>query len=253
MSPRIVDEESLQAREDELLESALSIIETDGVAGLNMDKLVARVPYSKGTIYNHFSSKEDLLTGLCCQGMRILEDLFSRAEAFNGNTRERVIAQHLAYLLYALLYPNRFLLVISAMSPTLFERTSEQRREEIQSLETDLLGTVLSIIDDAITKGDLALPTHMERSQVAFANWSIGFGTIALLAGDTESCECRRNLKIDRDLMINANLMLDGLGWKPLSSEMDSGSTIQRVLDEIFADEMRLLKSRGIQLIDTKN
>jgi len=251
MSPRVVDEERLQAREAELLDAALSIIEQEGVAGLNMDKLVARVPYSKGTIYNHFRSKEDLLTGLCCQGMRILEDLFSRAGAFSGNTRERMLAQHLAYLLYALLYPNRFLLVISAMSPTLFERTSEQRREEIQALESTLLGTVLKVVDEAIAKGDFTLPPHMERNQVAFANWSISFGSIALLASDMESCKCRRGLMLERELINNVNTMLDGLGWKPLSREMDTAATIQRILTEVFAEEMAQLASRGVKLTIT--
>ncbi len=50
MSPKIVDKERLQVREQELLDVALSIIEREGVAGLNMDRLAAQVPYSKGTI-----------------------------------------------------------------------------------------------------------------------------------------------------------------------------------------------------------
>ncbi len=248
MSPRILDEESLHARELELLDTALSIIEKEGVAGLNMDKLTSCVPYSKGTIYNHFNSKEDLLTGICCQGMRILTDLFSKAGTFAGSTRERIMAQNLAYLLYALLYPTRFLLVISVMSPTLFERTSERRREEIQTLETELLGTVLTIVDESIANGDFTLPVHMNRKQVAFANWSTSFGTIALLSNDTESCECRRGLSIGCELFNSINLILDGLGWKPLSSEIDSAALIQQLLSEIFIKERLMLESKGINL-----
>ncbi len=248
MSPKIVDQQSLQAREKELLDSALSIIEKSGVAGFNMDKLAALVPYSKGTIYNHFSSKEDLLTGICCQGIAILNGLFGKATEFSGSTRDRVMAQHLAYLLYALLYPNRFLLVLSAMSPALFERASEQRRIEFQERENALLSSFLNVIAEAVERGELTLPNHMSPKQVAFANWSLGFGTIALLAGDTNTCECRRGLSIEHELISNANIMLDGLGWRPLSSEADSTALIKNLLCDIFSEEIAVLESRGITL-----
>ncbi len=158
------------------------------------------------------------------------------------------MAQHLAYLLYALLYPNRFLLVISAMSPTLIERTSKQRREEVQTLEAALLETVLTIVDESIAKGDFTLPPYMNRKQVAFANWSTSFGTIALLTNDTESCECRRGLSLDRELFNNTNLILDGLGWKPLSSEINTAALIEQLLSEIFSEEREMLESNGISL-----
>ncbi|MES9963532.1 MAG: TetR/AcrR family transcriptional regulator [Candidatus Sedimenticola sp. 20ELBAFRAG] len=252
MCPRIVDKESLASRELELLAAALSIIENRGVAGLNMDRLVAQVPYSKGTVYSHFSSKEDLLTSLCIQGMEILAGLFRKAANYSGSTRERGLGIHLAYLLYALLYPNRFLLVISAMSPTLFERTSEQRKQAFQEVETALFGAVVEIVDDAITAGDFKLPDHMTKQQVAFSNWSMGFGTIALLAGEFNDCECRRGLNLEHEMFNNVNLLLDGMGWKPLSNSQSHAVALQRIAEEAFSDEMSQLAERGIRLDFTR-
>ncbi|MES9957989.1 MAG: TetR/AcrR family transcriptional regulator [Sedimenticola sp.] len=252
MCPRIVDKESLEARELELLAAALEVIESEGTAGLNMDKLVARVPYSKGTVYSHFSSKEDLLTRLCIQGMEILAELFQRAADHQGSTRERGLAIHLAYLVYALLHPHRFRLVISAMSPTLFERTSEQNRGAFRAVEGELFGSVVKIVDDAISCGDFKLPAHMTKQQVAFSNWAVGFGTIALLAVEFNDCECRRGLNLEHELFNNVNTLLDGMGWKPLAGSQDHSDTLKRIADQLFNEEMAQLSERGISLDFTR-
>jgi hypothetical protein len=41
----------------------------------------------------------------------------------------------------------------------------------------------------------------------------------------------------------NAHLMLDGLGWKPLSSEWDYPASVEQAAMEIFPDEIRQLQA----------
>ena len=62
-------EEKWQKRESALLDITQAIIDEVGYAHFNMDALVRASDVSKGTVYNHFTSKEDCLAALCCRGM----------------------------------------------------------------------------------------------------------------------------------------------------------------------------------------
>ena len=79
MTPRILDEKALQAREQEIINAAIGLIQEHGVEHITMDKVVSKVPYSKGTIYKHFDGKEDLLLAISNHAISILSDLFWRS------------------------------------------------------------------------------------------------------------------------------------------------------------------------------
>ena len=80
-----------QLREQLILDSAQCILHELGYAQLTMERVADAVEYSKGTIYNHFSSKEDLVCALCCRCVSNLIELFKRAYDYPGTTRELVL------------------------------------------------------------------------------------------------------------------------------------------------------------------
>ena len=239
MSPRALNEQDQETREQRILDVALDIMQSETVAGLTIDKVTARVPFSKGTIYNHFTCKEDMITGVCNLSMQLLDDLFARALTFAGNGRERMLAQHYAYLLYARLHPVRFLLVVSAKTPAVMEKTSERRLEQLRALDESIFGKVLTVVEQAIREGDLILPDHLDPRQVTFANWASSFGTISLLHGHYGDTTCRDGLQLERELFNNINIVLDGLNWRPLSSDSNYRQTIARIEKELFAEELQ--------------
>ena len=101
MSTLTRKERNFLDREQELIDLALDIMHEDGFAGLTMDKLTARSDFSKGTIYNLFTCKEDVQSAVGVTYLKELESLFSRAMAFSGNTPERLLEIHYAYMLNA--------------------------------------------------------------------------------------------------------------------------------------------------------
>jgi len=247
MSPRIIDEQTLQAREQEILETARQLVKDYGVAGLTMDKVVAKVPYSKGTVYNHFSCKEDLLAGICVDCMRMLLPMFRRIMLYQGNSRDRMIAVCFAYMLFAMRYPDRFMMVILAKTPGLKEKASPGRCADLETLDADLLGVALQIIQQGIEAGELELPAHMDPSQVAFSLWSSSFGALALLNEGVEVCAVREGLLAEVEVLNNANTMLNGYQWKPCS-DFDWKATVAQLKEFVFASEVEELRKRGLTL-----
>ena len=221
MSPRVLDAETLMAREQVILKAALDYIRENDIASLTMDKVVARVPFSKGTVYNHFCSKEDIVTGMCNSCVNSLHALFKAATDFEGNVREKMIAICIAYMMSAKADSTRFMLVITAKTSALSQKASEARMNEHIKLEQQLMHLFCSLIQKAIADQDLVIPAHMSSPQVAFAIWSMSFGTIALLQDGLEHCDLRRLMEVERELVTHCNLVMDGLGWLPLSQDFD--------------------------------
>ena len=244
MCPKIVDDAVIEAREEEIMQTALQIMSEQGVAGLTIDKVVAKLPYSKGTVYNHFTCKEDLLTGLCNRSVKALTELFKRAVTFEGNSRERMFAVGFAYMLHSQLNPTEFMLVISAKTPSVREKSTEKRQEEHTALESELLGSILQIISSGLSSGDLNLQPHLSPAQVAFSLWAMSFGTIALLHETLDRCSVRTEMMLERELTNHSNLVLDGLDWKPYTKDYDWAETVERLKAGIFKTEFEQLQEQ---------
>ncbi len=245
MTPRIIDKHALQAREQLIIAKAITLIEQIGIENLTMDKVVANVPFSKGTVYKHFIGKEDLLVAISNQAMKIMSELFGRAMKFNGCARDRMMLINFSYLLYAIINPVLFQTEVCSKAPNVAGKSSEQRIHEQEKLEQKLLGIIYSVIEDATNDNSLTLPVHMDIQQLCFANWSMAYGTIALLSGEVEQCNGRANLIVERELFNQCNLLFDGLQWHPLTKGKGYASELKIILARVFPNELALIKEKG--------
>ena len=95
-------------REQRVLALARKMLLSDGYHGLSMDRIAEGLEYSKGTIYNHFSCKEEILLALMEQTAEQRRSLFARAAVFPGDSRQRITAVGVAAELFVRLYPDHF-------------------------------------------------------------------------------------------------------------------------------------------------
>ncbi len=242
MSTLTRKERNFLDRERELIDLALDIMHEDGFAGLTMDKLTARSDFSKGTIYNHFTCKEDVQSAVGVTYLKELGSLFSRAMAFSGNTRERLLAVHYAYMLNARLKPQQFMCILSCKTSSVAEKASQKHQQHSFENETKLLELVNGLVREAETSGVLNVSSRGGIDAVTFCTWSISFGTLALLMNAVES-QIVKKLEMQESLFNNINITLDGLDWKPLSTQWDYNKTIKRIQKEIFSSEMSLFEA----------
>jgi len=245
MAPRVLDQQALQAREQQVIEAAIVLIEHHGIENLTIDKVVAKVPFSKGTVYKHFLGKEDLLLAISNHAMLILTELFLRTASHQVCTRERMLLINFSYLMFAILQPSLFQTALCAKAPTVYEKCSAQRLAEQEQLEQQLMGTIYNVIEEAITNGNLTLPSYMNIQQLCFAAWSMSFGTITLLSNQVEQCGGRNNLVVERELFIQSNLFFDGLKWQPVSEDKDYRAALKQSLEQVFSNELALMRNNG--------
>jgi AcrR family transcriptional regulator len=226
----------IQGREGRILEVARSMIVEDGYHGLSMDRIAEALEYSKGTIYQHFSCKEDILMALVNQAMERRLDLFRRAAAFRGRPRERLAAIGAGCELFFQLYPDHFHIEHAIRITSIKEKTSEQRRVFLETAEANCSQIVQGVIRDAVAAGDVQLDEEFGVAQLCFGLWSITFGGFSIAA----TSPSLTNLGIDDPVVTirnNCNRLLDGVGWRPLSTEIDLPTLFGRIQREVFAAE----------------
>ncbi len=230
----------IQQREDLILDVARNMLIENGYLGLNMDRIAEATEYSKGTIYQHFSCKEEVMIALCIQNVETQVTFFERAATFKGNTRERVSAIAEAFELFVHFYPQHFQITQIILSASIRDKTSEERQSHLQRCSDRLTSIITGIIRDAIAQGDLDLPAWSSPEKVTFGLWSMAFGAHLLMAADKPHEAL--GIEDSREALHgNYHALLDGIGWHPLSSTWDYQATHDRIRKEVFYDEYREL------------
>ena len=241
MSPKIFSPEEKDAREQEMLGCAKLIIRDEGLAGLTIDKLVKQLPYSKGTVYTHFSSKEDIMLAICTERMQQIGEIMARALTFNGNSREKALAVHVGSMLNSQAYPDDFMIGVSVKSAGCTSKASEFRRLKHQQIEMAFLAPIFAHFRSAAEAGESIVPAGMCIEQMAFSCWSADFGVQTLLMGDNDACSIRSQLNVETELLNSINLIHDGMCWQPLAKDFDWKASVERIKTEIFSAEVEII------------
>lgn len=218
-------------RETEILKIAGEILASQGPAGLTMDHVLARVNFSKGTLYNHFTCREDLMVAFHAQCSTDHVAYFSRGALFKGRARERFTATALGAEIKQRLdpKPSKFFL-----TEEILRAASERWREAFTSALQQAMGLFVGVVRDGIASGDLNDQSNPE--EIACAAWSLSIGADELfdagyiLRGVTHS----RYIET-RGSMIGT--LLDGYGWEPLARNHDYETVRSRALREVFTEE----------------
>ena len=230
----------VREREQLLLQAARKLLIEQGYAGLSMDQLAELTEYSNGTIYQHFSTKEDLVTALAIESMERRVELFLRAEKFVGRSRERLMAIGIADEIFGRIETHHYRSEFIIKLANLRDRASAERRERLDELESSCFGTVVRIVQGGVDCGEL--PPDCQPAELVYAVLTMAMGThlTALHYGPM-----LKSFAIEdpiRQLMNSIHILLDGYHWQPLSHQWDYRVSYQRIFSEIFPEELKSLQ-----------
>lgn len=244
MTPPTRKERELAERERLILDVAARLLVERGYLGLTMDRIAAATEYSKGTIYQHFQNKEDILTALAAESAQRRVSLFERAATLRGKPRERLCAVGLAANLFVQLHPLHFHCegIIGAQS--IRSKASEKRIQELESCEVGCMEVIRGLARDAVSQGDLAYEDPAIPQVIVLGLWSMTIGFHHILSVEGNAIETKLGFEDPQAALFSAyDRYLDGFGWRPLSSEWDYRATFQRAREEVFAAEHLQLSS----------
>ncbi|HEY0791883.1 MAG TPA: helix-turn-helix domain-containing protein [Chthoniobacterales bacterium] len=228
-------EREFRQREMLILDSAAVMLREHGYLGLNLDRLAESVEYSKGTLYQHFGTKEDIVLAIVARSLERRTQLFERAARFHGNSRERILAVGIADDVLSREESAHFQLVQMVKSRSIWEKTAPERRQAFLMLEERCFGILELLVREGISAGDLELPV-VQGAEVAFGLMTMSLGT-NLLVDAREWLEGIGLPQPRETLRVNQHRFLDGLGWKPLLKACDYAEAERRIWSEVFPNE----------------
>lgn len=222
-------------RQRDILKVARELFRQRGYLGLNMDRIAEQMGVAKGTIYQHYKNKEEVILALAVETLEKRIAMFEKAVLFRGCPRERMAAVGCAAEIFVMNFPDHFELEKVLSCSSIIEKTSEILQVSKTASEVKCISLVAGVVRDAIASGDLTLADEISPDQVVFGLWSTTYGGYSIMECD----ETLRQMGIVNGFQmvrdIN-NKLLDGFGWKPFSTERDYNKVFERVAKEIFAD-----------------
>jgi hypothetical protein len=168
-------------------------------------------------------------------------DMFKRAAAYKGKSRERLVALGEAEELFTRLYPDDMRLLLVIKTQIISPKVSEARRKKVQAAEYLGLDLIFEAVRDALNDGDLMLPSHVGPQDLTFGLWALtdgGYGTI-LRGVPLEEVGFPQPYE---SIMKSCEILVDGYGWKPLSTEWDYEKTRQNIRQSVLAPEYEMLQ-----------
>lgn len=226
----------IRQREELILKIARRLLVKDGYFGLSMDRIAGATEYAKGTIYQHFRSKEDVLAGIMVSNLERRADLLATAATFPGSTRERMAVVLLADELHCRLHPDHVRAAEIIEIASFIDRAAAERRIGLATWRHRNLSIIQGIVRDAVAAGDLDGAVTRE-STVLIAIEGLMFGARTLADNDRDG---HLGITDVHDILRTAMAAtLDGFGWRALSTEWDYPATIRRASTELFSNEAK--------------
>ncbi len=240
----------IRQRGSRILDCAFPMVCEGGLAALSMEAIAKAMNCTRGTIYNHFPNKEDVLLALATRAVQRRMRLFHYGTTLGRNSRESCAAIGIAAEVYADLMPDDFAIEQVTRHDPLWQKTSPQRRNILRRSEHLCISGVGGTIEAAIEQGDLPVPQGTNKRELierlVFGLWSLVYGGLVLEATgramDTEdhpdfepSPENELTITAPRlAIRRNCNALLDDAGWQPLYSPKQYNASVRRIRAQLI-------------------
>lgn len=230
----------LQRRVDLILQVGRELLLKSGYRGLTMTRIAELTEYSKGTIYQHFSCKEEIAHKLAAKSTENLVELLLRVQSYPGGSLLKLGLVAEAMFLFYRLYPVEFSLLSTIRSKAVRERISAQQYTELESLERAAIDIVKEIISEGVEDKELELQEALSPGELAFGIWFMIYGALNLHEGKSqEDVEIDRYFQLTRK---NFQYYIASLRWT--SANADERVNIEELERRVKAAKNTLYKDK---------
>lgn len=217
-------------RERMLVRLALEIIRRDGFHNLTLGRLAEESAFSKGTVYNHFTCREDLLIELSTESARRQARYFQAVADLPWSAVQTLYGLVLAYVHHAELSPVLFECSITARTDAVCALASEDRLRRRDLVEAQLAQIIGSVVDRTVSAGMYANPNLPPAVAVdALRSYILGYAAMHLLSRRYVWAQEKEHTTRLHALAF----MIQGLGWTAL--EIRELTSTQKVVAEAMS------------------
>jgi len=161
---RSLKERQRQEREELILQASEEVLLEKGYQDASMDEIAARVGIAKGTLYLHFTGKEDLVIALVEREMqaflKVIED------AIASHTTTRTTLEAILRAMYTGLLGKRFQLLSSLVESADTRTQFMEKREKLRNSKERVTHAITQLLEQGKATGefDRTIPTSVMLS-----------------------------------------------------------------------------------------
>jgi AcrR family transcriptional regulator len=197
-------EREIEGRRKLILTTATDLFLRNGFSGVTLDDIASAIEFSKGTIYNHFSSKEEIFASILLEHLNILLASLKDAAAAGRDTSERLQNATKAYVRFYRERQEYFRLLFFIDHVSDRERIPDALLKDIRLLKIACLSALQNIIKAGLMTGEIG--RGRSSAQVSLILWGMLNGIIQL----AESRQIKEK-SLDRLIGVGFEIVLDGL------------------------------------------
>jgi AcrR family transcriptional regulator len=229
----------LARRAAEILSVAKPILINEGFQALSMDRVAAQMEYAKGTIYNLFPNKEEIVLALAVQGMDLRRELFEYASQVEGGTRRKLMAIGVACEYFTSSCNNDFFIEQLIRNHHIWDKSSDHRQAMIRQCEERCMHVVAGMVHQAIEAGDLLMPGELNPAEMVFGFWAISYGS-QILTHSSPSLQAVGVFNPVQAIRVHFTTLLNGFNWRPCL-DWETSNEWMNELTEQLADEFKAI------------
>lgn len=224
-----------------------------GLDAIRMDAIAKEMKVTRGTLYNHFPNREDIVLSLAARAVERRLAIFRFAITLGDITRKRIAAIGLACEVYADHLPDDFAVEQMIRHDSVWAKTSDGRREQLQCCEHGCFEILGQVMGEAVATRDLKLERNQRAEDILLGLWSLIYG--GLLIEKTSPSLSELGISDARAaIRRNCNAMLDGLNWEPLYAPSTYRRWVNQMIPKLksFADSIEQKTSKSNHLSTSK-
>ena len=223
-------------REGLIISTARKLLLDLGYLDLNMDRIAEDTEDSKGTIYQHFSCKEEILVQMLTESVQAVGKFLARGAQFQGTPREKMAALTIGWDLFIQLNPDHFKSRLLLQNETIRAKASPVLQKNLEKAEQNNMAIVSGVLREGVSQGYVQLREGVTPEEVSFGLWTGALGAYVLMSYEV-NLQALGISDPRKAVWDNMHALLDGFGWHPLYHELNWGETRSRIFREIFPDE----------------
>lgn len=132
-----------------IFETSMKLFAEKGYDATSIEEITATVGVAKGTLYYHFSSKEEIFGFLIEEGVKLLKNSIEIKTEKLENSIDKIKAIVLIQIKIVAKYENIITIILSQFWGT------EQRNKKCQNLVYEYIGQIEKIVQEGIEKGEI--------------------------------------------------------------------------------------------------
>ena len=132
-----------------IFETSMKLFAEKGYDATSIEDITATVGVAKGTLYYHFSSKEEIFNFLIEEGIKLLQNSVDIKTSKHNNYIDKIKAIVLIQIKIVAKYENIITILLSQFWGT------KERNKKCQELVYQYIGKIEKIVQEGIEKGEI--------------------------------------------------------------------------------------------------